>query len=182
MYELIEIGGIIFWAIILLWVLAIMPVSLRNEDLWLAPFWSIVFFGLVWLVSGFKITDYIFTTSFVYYSLAYLGLGIFYALIKYRLLAQKVASYLKAGTLEKRYKNIEGDADYKYGSEIYHLLEDKSNLDVAQYKSKISYWMIYWPWSLLGSIIFEWIERAFSYLVDSLKGLFASVAKGAFKE
>lgn len=53
---------------------------------------------------------------------------------------------------------------------------EKLPLDVKKYKSKITFWMIWWPWSALWTLLNDPIRRFYNMLYNMFGGVFQKIS------
>jgi hypothetical protein len=70
-----------------------------------------------------------------------------------------------------------GDIDY-----TYEWLPSKSKPVAADNKSRIMTWMVYWPWSLVWTMINDPIKRLFKEIYRAIQGFMQKISDRAFAD
>jgi hypothetical protein len=60
--------------------------------------------------------------------------------------------------------------------------EDIRMPEPRDHKSRIMHWMGYWPWSVLNSILFDFVRRIFLNLYNLLAGVFRDISRSIYKD
>lgn len=52
----------------------------------------------------------------------------------------------------------------------------------SEHKSRIMHWMAYWPWSVINSLIFDFIRRFFKHVYNALADVFRKISEYVYKD
>ncbi len=195
MLELFTLYGVLVWGSAMFfafWVTSIVVIvaisALVADDRWGYPVFVLAVF-FVFLASS-RIFDIIAAikaspSDAVKYFLGYLFVGAVWAIFKWWLYAKdRYRQYLsERAAFFKRHKVSEWTPslnDEWKASNRYSGLGDPPL--AADHKEKIVTWLAYWPFSMLGFLIRDWIKRLFTEIYERLSGLLDSISRSVFKE
>jgi hypothetical protein len=132
------------------------------------------------------------TVDFLLYVLAYLGTGVVWSFIKWFSFlvgfrdefrevrdAWYSAHNLKVGDAltPEQQKDLDDSYCYKTYKGQALLYKPKA----VKNKRRITCWMAYWPFSVVGTIINDPIRRLFKFLFNSFKALYQRIADHVFR-
>lgn len=184
--EFLMFGGVLFWIIVGI-VGLVITTQVHNERVGWAAFTLIaVIAGLVLLTNVPKLLANTSPMDYVYAFLGYLVAAAVWALIKWR------GFYLPG--LFRRYEDLREDflakkqldempADPKVIEEFngdYRVgrLNIGYNRMVRHNKSRITTWMIFWPFSLLETFVGDFLANLFDRIYRSIAGLLQRMSDG----
>lgn len=52
----------------------------------------------------------------------------------------------------------------------------------SEHKGRIIHWMAYWPWSMLNSLIFDFIRRFFKHIYNLLADIYRKISESIYKD
>ncbi len=183
------VGGIWFWVLSLLFTIAIIKL-LNSEEYGIITVVTVVA-GVVYYLTGRggEVVSYYMKdpVAFLTHVGLYLAIGIVYSTFKWFLfIREKKNTYIED---KKVFMERESNKD----KEESVLKEEwkKSFGDFKRFtmyltpscnKSKIGYWIAYWPWSLLWLVLCDFISGLTSFIVRKLGFIYSSISKGQFSD
>lgn len=170
--------GFWWWLTFVLWVVLETACIDKEDGIWATIFFVAYLFALQF---AFKvgIFQYIIHNPLQVFALIgfYLGAGVIWSVTKWWLLLAKERDHLKS----KKAKYMES---YNYDPEEYWKKHVKDTLDyykVSNHKAKISLWITYWPFSLIWSLLNDFVHRIIKEIVHKLQWLYDSIGKKMFQ-
>ncbi len=177
-YELLTFGGVLFWIAFAVAVLVI-SAFIADDKVGKASF------GLILMIAfliAFTNTPIVSTVKehpiYVLYGLgAYLGVAAIWATIKWRLfylpklfgryeairadfLAEKELTEMPAGPIRDQFNKLH---------EVQRL-NINTNRMVRYNKGRITSWIVFWPFSLIGTFFGDFLLRMFDYVYRAISG------------
>lgn len=183
-HEFITFGGVLFWIFVGA-VTLILAAQVNDEKTGYA---FLTFFAAIALLIGFSNTPILATIQqhpiYVLYGfLAYVAIAGVWAVVKWRLffLPKLFDRYddirrqflLTAGPNGQPLNDMPADQAvrdrFNKRSEVQSL-DINYNRMVSHNKSRITTWMIFWPFSLLGTFIGDFLHRVFTTIYKAIAG------------
>jgi hypothetical protein len=180
-HEFIAFGGVIFWSIAAV-VALVLAVQVENKHSWWAGITLAGFFAFLIAFTNTPIVETIKThPEYVFYGiLVYLVGAAVWATIKWR--------YFFLPALFERYNEVrqtflnrrglkEMPADPQIRQEFkedytYRSVDIDHNRQVSHNKARITGWMIFWPFSLIGTFVADFLYRVFTNMYHALAAWF----------
>jgi uncharacterized membrane protein len=185
----LAIGGIWFWALTLAYVLGVI-FCLDDETYGLVVFFTLVvglisyFFG-----RGKDILDYYMSNpvSFLIHMGVYIGIGALYSVLKWFLFVKgKKNKYLREKeTFMGKKSNKEKDAETLKKEWMDYNGSFKSfimYLTPSHNTGKITFWIIYWPFSLLSLFLRDFLREVAAFVMNRLESVYSSISKSQFSD
>jgi len=79
------------------------------------------------------------------------------------------------GTVISMNRDKDGWTFRTYGNSVR-----PENVTFSEYKGTILFWMCYWPWSFVWTMINDFVRAVFEHIRDMMKALFESIKKRAY--
>ncbi len=173
--------GLWFWALAAVVILAAI-ISVENEKFTVTtPVVVVGIAALIWL-SKFDVFGWArHNLGTIATAVAiYLAVGVVYGVIRYMFYVHKIADRLAEFANDYGY-NVA--ALTKSQASSFANREGLRNfpLKVADSKGRITFWMIYWPFSAPWTLINEPVTRFFNFAYGRIAGLLQGVANRAFR-
>jgi hypothetical protein len=117
---------------------------------------------------------------------AYLAAGILWSMIKwYWYLRLRRECYLESKAVFLESHSIQGETIpenllNEFRGEFGRF--DNIIPKARENKGRILTWMAYWPWSMLWTMIHDWVERIFRFIFDHLVKIYQSMADYVFRD
>lgn len=128
---------------------------------------------------------------------AYAMLGAIWSLVKWVLLVKD----RKEKFLEEKVKRT-NSAKLHFEKRVGREPDEKElNIEVVDYihkhagsrkdfgmpipshnKTRIMHWMAYWPWSVVNSIVFDFVRRGFKHIYNLLADVYRKIAENIYKD
>jgi hypothetical protein len=134
----------------------------------------------------------------IYFSLGYVILGVVWSFIKWNEKVKNVFRTFKNikdkfiakhgeitegkqrekfnSKLDYKFKNADNDLINFYGSDTFETIILKINPVGLENKGLITSWIMYWPLSLLGTLLNNPFRRFFAYVYESVSGLYDKIS------
>ncbi len=107
----------------------------------------------------------------IIYTICYIGIGIFWSFPKWFFFLRNERDKTR------EYLNEQQESSYGWAN------PPKINIPQASdNKGKIIAWMIYWPFSLVGTLLNDPVRKLFNLIFDQFKNLYQKMADSIFKE
>lgn len=102
--------------------------------------------------------------------------------LKARFLERKgVAGPAIPDALKKEWKEHLSQ-DYEFGRRVGRRFSSDSVIPKAgEHKGRITTWMCYWPWSMVWTLLSDWVKRLWNQIYLQIKGLLQSIANRQFR-
>lgn len=195
------IGGIAIGLIALFLLEACLLLSLV---VWERPYSALISFLVSAGVADFFFGTGIYATVWhqpitaVGFVLAYIGLGVAWSFPKWWFYVRRIRDqYTDALQRYKRHARIpleqkltqdQIDGFFRHVHEYGYMSTEGYReswstvmpVQASKNKNKILVWMMYWPFSLVWTLIDEPFKKAFYFLFDQIKGLYQSISERAF--
>jgi hypothetical protein len=173
--------GLWFWALAAVVILAAV-ISVENEKFTVTtPVVVVGIAALIWL-SKFDVFGWArHNMGTIAIAIAvYLSVGVLYGVVRYMFYVHKVAD--KLDTYAHRYGYNTKALTKKQASD-FALNAGLRNfpMKVADSKGRITFWMIYWPFSAPWTLINEPVTRFFNFAYGRIAGLLQGIANRAFR-
>lgn len=181
-----------------LWIVAVFW-CVEKESAWGSGIWTILYLIFMQLFVKVNMVEYSIKhpVNALLYVLGYIILGFGWSFIKWWLYVNKSADKYK----EKRYEWLLKQKDIRVpkGQEIPEITIDTpvpdflieewkrhapicvNSTEVHENKGKISIWIIYWPVSMIWSVINDFIKKFIKTVIMKLRVVYDSITKLAFK-
>jgi hypothetical protein len=198
--ELLTLGGLVtglaawgFWAVALV-VLGVFIALTEGEHWGWATTLFVGVFASLWMFGIFNIWNYAVRhpASLAYWFGSYIGIGMVWGAIKWYFYCVKQrkryeeakADFLEANhatelTPELRVAWTE-KLTHQSGYERYHLISIKVP-EAKDNKEKIMNWMYLWPFSMFGTLLYDFIRDFFTWLYDRMGKVYDNIAKMVWK-
>jgi uncharacterized membrane protein YccC len=177
--ELITFGGVLFW-IIVGTVTLILAAQIDSEKVGSATLTLLITVAAIVAFTNAPVLDFIQDNPLyvVYGALAYVGIAAIWAFIKWRLffLPKLFDRYetLRWRFLESRgLKEMPADAAVRDAfNSIYDVkaLDINVNRMVRYNKGRITTWMVFWPFSFIGTFVGDFLQRVFASVYQTIAG------------
>jgi len=174
-------GAIGFWLAV-----AAVNIALLFFTEYVKPGWATVTFVLTLAflkyTNAFDIVAYApnHKADLFWFSIGYVIAGAIWSLIKWQFFLLE-----NRNKYEKRRLDFFATNNIK-GTEIVDELKDKwatvvrsekiGKPDAARYKDTLILWMTYWPWSVLWTLVHDFVKRAFDWVYDNLGKAYDNMA------
>jgi len=191
----LAVGAVWFWIL-----MSVVIILLFLEVEYEKPGWATVtcalFFAALWLFGDFNVLQAIADNPLVAVGciVGYLLLGTGWSFGKWWFYLKRCRrEYDRIRADFMRQQKIEGDtipADKRkawreywahHVSYDYLSQRDDPRPRAGQHKGRIMTWMVYWPWSMVWTIINDPIKRAFKEIFLRLKAVYQAIADHVFK-
>lgn len=128
--------------------------------------------------------------TFVIQAICWLGLGIVWSLYKWQ---KKLREDLKEYSVQlakflksKNVTQLTDDLKYEWTKNLKESPYSWNRVSATpesafENKERICNWIIYWPFSIIGEFISEWLFDGIRKIVTALSGLYDTIAKSIFK-
>jgi hypothetical protein len=130
------------------------------------------------------------------YALGYIGVGVIWAVIKWYFFLSKSRQYLlkhrenlvrgqyASGLKYANYDSFDAKATVAERVTLQDLLRRHSSYkpSAASHKSDITFWMTYWPFSFVGSLITDFITNIFEQVYLRIAKAFQSMSDKMFSD
>lgn len=198
LFELVAVGGIIFWLIVAA-VLGLLVLSVERDDPFVATITMIGTIAFFTAFTAFNPFTWVLANSGLILLLAvvYLVIGVAWTVAKWYFYNLNVASKLrrfkaewtKANPLRpaSSHRDAETIADYEYrflcearhelGLDIHEI-----PLKVSKNKSRIMTWLVYWPFSALWTLLNDPIRHLYNFVYDRIGGTLQAISDRAFRD
>lgn len=186
-YDLVAVGGVIFWLAFGLF--TVLMLAYVSED----KFRTSSFILVIALVFFLGFTNLPILQAvreqpslILYYVLGYLGIAAVWAMIKWRMfflpkLFERYEEFRSGWLAKKGLNEVPADGRLRgemldqarsYGADpTYHRM-------VSNNKARIMGWMAYWPFSLLGTFVGDFMHRVLTTMYKMVAGLFQRMSDG----
>jgi hypothetical protein len=191
LWELIAVGGFLFWGVIALAFAAIIA-ALEYENGKAATVVAVIFALAMTLFSDFKPIEWLTLNwkSLIWYAAAYVGIGILWGVIKWRFyVMNRVDRYddLKAKFLDDnniKEKNIPDEYKKQWAAHCRNEFGYgfRIPMQVSHYKSTIIMWMSYWPFSGFWTLLNDPVKRIFRFCYRHMAGGLQKISDHAFAD
>lgn len=188
-FDLIILGSFWFW--ILLAALLVEVTILCEQNHGLAAFVSIAAFTmLLQLFGNFDILGYIWQNPlYIFgYAILYYLIGISYSIFKWKLFCNNKRD--KYNAIKNKFlksNNISGTAipQHLIKEWNWELHCEVNSDDLNEYKNGIQFhnyieqcitWALYWPCSLLWTLLDDPLRKLFTYTINQIKNIYDSIA------
>lgn len=178
------LGGLSLW----FWLVAavvflIAVVSVENEKFSVTtPVVVLGIAGLIWLSGARGVFDWVRDNigTIALATLVYLVVGVVYGFIRYVFYVHKIADKFSDWSHSRGYtgKSVTQSQAYEFAR---HARINSFPLKVADSKSRIIFWCIYWPFSAPWTLINEPVKRFFNFAYRRMAGTLQGVSDRAFK-
>lgn len=204
-WELIILGSPIFWVVVAIESLVLFA-TIKKEEGWPAFISLGLFAGVLCLFGDFNVFRWVWDNWLLTLELAgaYVLAGIIWSLLKWKILCWKV-KVIYQKTVTEFLKGHESIPKYKPTATTDRAFEDwKHALSMAKWpdydtwgrsfhsladiipqahknKSRILFWMGYWPISIFWFIFNDVIDKLFQNLYNMLSNVYKGIAEGTFR-
>ena len=188
MFTLIAMGSPMFWAVVLIWFTV--TAFLSDDHPGSAFCATLVMFSVLWVLGGINLPALlIFNPVVMIFALpAYIAAGLVWSLCKWKfyIMGQR-----------RKIEEVINEANEYYGarpeekvnrSRFIHAGLTKAGMDFpitapkpGQHKTRIVSWMIWWPLSLVWTMLDDPLRRAFMALYERFSGLFQKISDHEFR-
>jgi hypothetical protein len=160
MFELITIGSWLFW--VALFIVSCFIWYAESED---SRGWAVTLTLALFIIFGYtslpELKQVSLTTIGMYVG-GYLLVGATWSIFKWWLRCRKVADKLR---------------DKSITIQSCEFRNARSAVSVSENKGRLTFWIAYWPWSMLASLLKDTVEAVFNFL----RRIFTSIANPANK-
>ncbi len=173
--------GLWFWALAAVVILAAV-ISVENEKFTVTtPVVVVGIAALIWL-SKFDVFGWARHNmgTIVTAVAIYLAVGVVYGVIRYMFYVHKIADKLATYAHDHGY-NIAALTKSQAATFASYTGVRNFPLKVADSKGRITFWMIYWPFSAPWTLINEPVTRFFNFAYGRVAGLLQGIANRAFR-
>jgi hypothetical protein len=185
-------GGYAFWTLVVIVSIVIMFQVEGDETSggWAIFTMLITLCALQWM-SDLKVFTYIYEHPFAILQWFgfYIAIGIAWSFVKWAWALHKVSEYARELHAEFE-KSTEKDKDWSSwvyrndGLRHYHArIRVSGSLPPRAFENKerLVFWAMYWPWSLIGTFLTDWVKELYDRLVDFFSGLYQRTADYIFR-
>ncbi len=187
--SLLLIGGLWFWMLALLFVVLVTAFLDQEVYGFIVVFTILGALIFYFLGRGREIVDYYINnpTSILVHIGLYVVLGALYSVLKWFLFVKNkkneylkekkefVEGKLKEGRCESTIKASWKESFGSFESFAKYLTPSKN-------KGKITFWIIYWPFSLLSLILRDLTVEIATFVMNKLGSVYKAVSKGQFSD
>ncbi len=120
--------------------------------------------------------------------LGYLGAGLAWSFPKWWFYVRKLRDEFNVTLVDyrKRYRidpNVKLDAEQieKFHMYTSHKWSNAIPPLASQHKTLILTWMMYWPFSIIGTLCDEPLKKAFNLVFETFRGLYQKISESAFR-
>ena len=183
-HDFVQFGGVLFWAIVGV-VTLILAAEVNEEKSGYATLTLILGIAAIVAFTDAPVLDTIKTHPIyvLYALLGYLAIAGIWAFVKWRVffLPNLFDRYdeLRSRFLKTAGPNGEALNDFPADPRVrdafsqdrdVRVLNINHNRMVSHNKGRITTWMVFWPWSLIGTFIGDFLHRVFTTLYKSIAG------------
>lgn len=130
--------------------------------------------------------------SILVYLVGYVGVGVLWSFPKWWFYVRKVRDAYLADMLKYKVGNgldpaqkLTPDQARDFTGRYTYRPENRTwsqvlPIQVSQNKTKVLTWMVYWPTSMVWTIIDQPIKRAFLFMFEQVKGVYQAIGDRAF--
>jgi len=179
LYPLFIIGGVWFYSLLIIESILLMW-CLEKDEPWFANGCIIIFFAALWILGDFNIFAWLKNNpdKFIMNGIAYVLIGLIYSVLKYTL-------YLT--DKKRKYDKVLNEFFKEYGiTSIDRIPECNRNTcadklervrlpDFVDSTKSIIFWMMYWPWSAVWTLLNNPIKWIFEEVYEIMSGLFRRI-------
>lgn len=189
MFELLVVGSIGFWVLLGLEFIVLLALTEYERPGW--GIFSIVVVGLLLrFFGGIGVFDYVWNNPrlILFYFLGYLVAGIAWAVVKWWFFVRdQKEKYLAAK--ENFFSSRTGQSpdltkrEWIGSREYRSLLNSKDGIAplARDNKRRITMWMIYWPWSLLWTLVNDAVKRLYKEIYEAIHKFLQNISDSVFK-
>lgn len=190
-------GTMWFWILMAIAVLSV-GLCVARESFGKATLCVVVTFAALALFGDFNVLHWLrdHYLSFGVYLVAYLAAGTVWSIVKWwRFIRRKRVDYdrRKGAFMVGHELPCDAPMPDKLKTEWRTHLEQERRYSADRreetfppkanaYKAKIMAWMMYWPWSLVVTVIDDPIRKLFNAIFEAIRGLYQRIADSAFKD
>ena len=185
-------GSIAFWLLLLIVSLVIVW-QVEGDEVGggLAIFTMLIMLAALEYMSDVKALSYIYEhpLEILKWFCVYVIIGIAWSFAKWAWALYKVSEY--AQKLYDEFNKESGKKDQSWAMFIKHSFNFRYYAHIyiggelppqASYnKKRLVFWAMYWPWSLIWTLLGDWITELFERLIDFLTGLYQRVSNYIFR-
>ena len=171
--DLILFGTVGFWLTIVAINIALLCFIEYAKPAW-ATVTLVLTFAFLRYVKAFDIVAYApnHVVDILWFLLAYAIIGAIWSFVKWQFfLLENRDAYAKHRKAFLQQNNIKGDAileELKDKWAGYVISRKIGKPDADDHKETIIMWMTYWPWSILWSLLDDFVKRAFNWIYDQI--------------
>jgi hypothetical protein len=184
-YSFIEFGGVLFWSLIALLTL-VLAGQVSQEKTGYAILTSLVGIGVI---LAFTTTPIIATVKehpiYVLYGvIGYFVIAGLWAIVKWRAfflpaLFEKYDELRSAFLKEKGLNDFPADPavrdEFNKRRDVSYL--DINNTRMVRYnKGRVTTWMVFWPWSIIGTFFGDFLYRVFTTIYKGIHGMLQAMS------
>jgi hypothetical protein len=117
---------------------------------------------------------------------AYFVIGFIWSFAKWWIFVNSIAEKYRVkreefiGNYTAQYQSAVPSQSLAWNLEVLRSGIEKPT--VAKYKSKITVWVMYWPLSVIWSLIDDFVKKAFRQIITSLQRFYQFISDKAFKK
>lgn len=186
-FNLFTLTGLWFWVFVSAWVIVTF-VDIYKERVGWATFWLVVLLVGFHLGGIVNVIDFIVNNPWKILGLfgAYISIGLVWTIAKFKMYLRKLRIRINddiVPPLRKRFLEETG-MDENLQTIPKHLIkfweEKKShnhelqialvNMEVKNNKGRLALWAVWWPASIISTMIGDWITDMFNYLIFDVFG------------
>ena len=184
LFALFALWSLPFW-LVLIAAAIVLTVAVENEKSFISILTLAGTLAFLQFVSGVPVIHFIFShpTAIALYALLFLAVGVGWAVAKwYFYLRKTLARYkeTKAEYLESRGAQTEHDLTDSDKQSLKYRVAGLFNPEVSDHKSDIIFWMSYWPFSMLGTLLNDFVRKIYNHLYTELSGLLQRMSDNMF--
>jgi len=112
------------------------------------------------------------------YVAGYFVLGFGWSFMKWWLYVNTIADKFKER--KTKFRNSGSELSYETW-ERHNFMDNIEKPELTQSKSKITLWVIYWPFSVIWSILDDFVKKMINHLVTKFQMFYQSIVDRAFK-
>lgn len=202
LYAIFAFGTIWWFLISGAWIVAVFW-CVETSSLWGSGIWTILYLVFLQIFVKVNMLDYAMRHPLhaLLYVLGYIALGFGWSFIKWWLYVNKQADNYKEKradwlegqkeSRESKGQKIEGLENITLDTPVPEKFMDEwkrsigygwSMPRVHENKSKISIWVIYWPVSMIWSVINDFIKRFVKTIIMKIRVIYDGITKLAFRK
>lgn len=179
--------GMWFWAVVMAWVVATFTDIHRERPGW-ATVWLILFLAVLHLGGAVDVLHLVWTSPWAVLGAVggYITIGLVWAVFKFKFwlrkqrifINEKILPICRLNFLERRQVAggvIPPDLQALWRREQLEspaLRSAIKSMEVGENKSRLTMWAIWWPISMIWTVISDWVTEMFNWLIFDLLGGF----------
>ena len=194
LFGLLAFGTAAFWGFwVTLFVVLCVLVGLTENEKW-GYASGIIVVGFIFLAQMhiFNIVHYANThlANLIWFVVKYIGIGVIWGLFKWvRFVYRKKGQYksvLNSFLKEQNATELNDELRFKWNTKLngYGQYISISAIPpvASENKEKIINWMAFWPFSMLGTLLNDFLTEVWNAIYDSIGGTYDKIARAIYKD